>query len=720
MQLSANMVRERLAHMKPRLTNCSLETSRKGQNAVGELMRAFHHGQVRVKRHDFENFEAAWVLPGDPRRDGAILYLHGGGYTCGGLEYALGFGSALADECGAKVFCAAYRLAPEFPFPAAVEDAAQAYGYLLKKGYAPEKISLCGESAGGGLCFALCLYLRQQGIPLPGSIVAISPWTDLTFSGESFETNEACDVSLSREQLGFYAQCYSAEPENPLVSPLLGDLTGFPPSLIFVGGDEILLSDSQMLYRKLLDQGNVSQLSIHPGRWHAYLLYGLAEDREDWVKLNDFLSRYLSPERKLRWMRLDNAAKIYPAALRQSWSNVFRLSVTLKEKIDVPVLQSALDVTVRRFPSMCVRLRRGLFWYYFQQRERAPTIREENSYPVTRMSRREIRSCAFRVIAYENRIAVEFFHAVTDGNGGLVFLKSLTAEYLQQKYGAAIPAGRGVLGRLEEPREEELEDSFLKYAGNVNASRRENNAWHPAGTPEPDGFLNLTCFRMDTKAALEKAHGYGVSLTAFLCAAVMMALQDMQAEQVSVPRLRKPIRVQIPVNLRKLFPSRTLRNFALYTTPEIDPRLGEYTFPEICQAVTHRMGLDINPKIMSSRIAVNVSSEKMAVVRIMPLFLKNMVMKAVFDTVGEKKSCLCFSNLGQVTVPEEMLPYVRRFDFILSAQATAPQNCSALSFGDSLYINFTRDIREPDLEAHFFRVLRDMGLTLEVQTNSRQ
>ena len=163
MQLSAKMVRERLAHMKPRLTNCSLETSRKGQNAVGELMRAVHHGQVRVKHHDFENFEGAWVLPDDPRRDGTILYLHGGGYTCGGLEYALGFGAALADECGAKVFCAAYRLAPEFPFPAAVEDAAQAYEYLLKKGYAPEKISLCGESAGGGLCFALCLYLRQIG-----------------------------------------------------------------------------------------------------------------------------------------------------------------------------------------------------------------------------------------------------------------------------------------------------------------------------------------------------------------------------------------------------------------------------------------------------------------------------------------------------------------------------------------------------------------------------
>lgn len=720
MQLSANMVRERLAHMKPTLVNCSLEASRKGQNAVGELMRAMHHGQIRVKRHDFPNFRAAWVLPGDRRRDGVVLYLHGGGYTCGGLEYALGFGGALADECGAQVFCAAYRLAPENKFPAAVEDAAQAYRYLLDKGYPPEKIALCGESAGGGLCVCLCLYLKEKGLPLPGSMTLISPWTDLTLSGESFETNREQDVSLSHDQLAFYAECYTDTPEAPLVSPLLGDLKGMPPALIFVGGDELLLSDSQNLYKKLRQAGNPAQLCVHPGRWHAYLLYGLAEDREDWVTLNAFLSKYLSQERKLRWMRLDNAAKIYPAALRQSWSNVFRLSATLTEPVDGNVLQSALDVTVRRFPSMCVRLRRGLFWYYLQQLEAAPKVREESSYPVTRMSRREVGTCAFRVIAYEKRIAVEFFHAVTDGNGAMVFLKSLTAEYLQQKYALNIPAAQGVLGRLEAPREEELEDSFLKYAGNVNASRRENNAWHPYGTPERDGFLNLTCFRVNAKQALELAHQYDVSLTAFLCAVMMMALQQMQEECVPSIRRRKPIRVQIPVNLRSLFPSQTLRNFALYTTPEIDPRLGAYTFPEICQAVKHRIGLDVNAKIMSSRIAVNVSSEKMMAVRIMPLFLKNMVMKAVFNAVGEKKTCLCLSNLGRIQLPEQMASRVSRMDFILSAQATAPQNCGVLSYGENLYINFTRDIREPELEAHFFRVLRDLGLGAEVQTNARE
>ena len=201
---------------------------------------------------------------------------------------------------------------------------------------------------------------------------------------------------------------------------------------------------------------------------------------------------------------------------------------------------------------------------------------------------------------------------------------------------------------------------------------------------------------------------------------MMLALQNLQRERVPNSKRRKPIRVLIPVNLRKLFPSQTLRNFALYTTPEIDPRLGQYDFREICQAVRSRMGLDVNPKVMSSRIAANVSGEKLLIVKVMPLFLKNMVMKAVFNAVGEKKSCLCMSNLGQVKLPREMEGYVERMDFILGVQATTPQNCGCLSYGGNLYINFIRNIREPELEAHFFRVLRELGLRLEVQTNARE
>ena len=423
------------------------------------------------------------------------------------------------------------------------------------------------------------------------------------------------------------------------------------------------------------------------------------------------------PTRPLRWVRLDNAAKIYPAARRRNWSNVFRQSVTLFENVDTDVLKSALDITVKRFPSIAARLRKGVFWYYLQQLQHAPKIMEESCCPLVPMGRQEIRQCALRVIVYDRRIAVEFFHSLTDGNGALVFLKTLLAEYILQKYGVHTPAGCGVLGRLEEPSPQELEDSFLKYAGPVNASRKEHDSWQLYGTPSPEHFKTLTCFTLPVEDVIKKAKAQGVTLTVFLASAIMMALQNVQAEVIPNRRLRKHIRLLIPVNLRKLFPSKTLRNFAMYTTPEIDPRLGDYSFSDICNAVRHRMGLEITPQHMSTKIAVNVSSERLMAVRVIPLFLKNIIMKAIFDAVGERKSCLSMSNLGAVQLPEAMLPYVERFDFILGVQATSPYNCGVLSFKDKLYINFIRDVQEPTLETHFYRVLRELGLQPEVQSN---
>lgn len=720
MPISAKTVRSQIQMLQPLLRSCSLETIRKGQDRLGELMETKYRRQVILKEHPFEKFESVWVMPRDQRREGVILYLHGGGYTCGGLEYAKGFGATLSVQCGIRVLCAAYRLAPENRYPAALEDALEAYRYLLGKGYSPEHITLCGESAGGGLCYALCLKLKALDLPLPGGIIAISPWTDLTAGGDSYEKNREVDPSMTAELLAFYAGCYTDDRYDPFVSPLFGNLEELPPSLIFVGGDEIMLSDSEQMHEKLLDSGCRSTLVVAQDRWHGYVLYGLAEDQKDFERINQFLNQTAAPEQKLRWMRLDNAAKIYPAARTPKWSNVFRLSATLKEDVDVQVLQSALDVTVRRFPSIATRLRRGVFWYYLQQLSEAPRIREEHSYPLTRMSRDEIRQCALRVIVYKKRIAVEIFHALTDGNGGLVFLKTLVAEYLQQKYGVHVPAEHGVLGRLEEPREEELEDSFQKYAGNRNASRKETDAWKPVGTPEPDAFLHVTCFQLPVKAVLEKAHEYHVTLTAFLCAVMMQALQNLQRQQVPHQRRRKPIKVLVPVNLRKVFPSESLRNFALYSIPEIDPRLGEYSLAEICKIVHHRMGLDLDPKLMSTKIAVNVSSERIPIVKVMPLFIKNAVMKAVFNAVGERKSCLSLSNLGVVQLPEEMAPYVERMDFILGVQAASPYNCGVLSLGDTLYINFIRNIREPELEYHFHCCLRDLGLPVTVESNRAQ
>ena len=720
MELSAKLVRAQLHFFKPFVANCSLETTRKGQDKLGELMSVLHKREVYMKDHDFGAFQGAWVMPKDERRSGVILYLHGGGYTCGSLEYAKGFAATLASQCGVRVFCAAYRLAPENPYPAAVDDALEAYRYLLKKGYAPRQILLCGESAGGGLIYALCLRLRQEGLELPCGLIGISPWVDLTGSGQSYETNRDNDPSLTQELLEFYAKCYTTDPADPLCSPVFGDLTGLPPSLLFAGGDEILLDDARALHEKLVQSGCRSTLHIAPERWHAYVLYCLSENmEEDMAAIDRFLTKNLSPARSLRWMRLDNAAKIYPAAKRRNWNNFFRLSATLTGPVDTEVLRRALDVTVRRFPSIAVRLRRGAFWYYLEEIPKAPPIQAEKSCPLAHAPFYEVRQCAFRVLVYHERIAVEFFHALTDGTGALVFLKSLLAEYLSQKYGLVIPAEKGVLGRLEEPSAEEVEDSFARYAGDVKLSRREATAYHLSGTPEPDGYKDIVTMMIPADKLRDCARGFGISVTELLCAAMMQAILDIQAKDVPRRAARKPVKVLLPVNLRTLFPSATLRNFASYITPEIDPRMGDCSFDELCQLVHHKMGMENNRRTMRAKFAANVASERSPVLRVMPLFIKNIAMKAVFDAVGECKSCLCLSNLGRVELPEVMTPYVTRMDFIIGVQARAPHNCGVITWNGTAYINCIRNIREPALELAFYRVLHRLGLPVKVESNTR-
>ena len=222
MELHAKLVRSQLSFFKPFVAGLSLEATRKGQDKLGELMTALHRREVLVRDHDFEHFQGAWVMPKDQRRTGVILYLHGGGYTCGSLEYAKGFAAALASECGVRVFCPAYRLAPEHPYPAALDDALESYQYLLQKGYEPGQIMLAGESAGGGLIYCLCLKLKELGMELPCGLIGISPWTDLTGSGDSYRENREKDPSMTPELLQFYAGCYTQDPTAPLCSPLFG------------------------------------------------------------------------------------------------------------------------------------------------------------------------------------------------------------------------------------------------------------------------------------------------------------------------------------------------------------------------------------------------------------------------------------------------------------------------------------------------------------------
>ena len=282
-KLISKLVRAEIALMNPLLRKMNLKAQRKLQDALGDI-----GAKTMAKDVHFDaepDLNAQWAHPHFTRSEKAILYLHGGAYTAGSLKYARGFGGVLTEQTGYSTLVLGYRLAPENPWPAALEDALFAYKRMLET-YLPQEIAFVGESAGGGLCFCLSLKCRELQLPQPSCIVAISPWVDLSMPGKSRKK----DPILHRDTLKDCARMYAGESlKNPLVSPIYGDLAGLPDSLIFAGDREILESDSVRLANHLAKAGCNTELHIVKGMWHAYVLYGIPEARIALSRIKEYL-----------------------------------------------------------------------------------------------------------------------------------------------------------------------------------------------------------------------------------------------------------------------------------------------------------------------------------------------------------------------------------------------------------------------------------------------
>ena len=417
------------------------------------------------------------------------------------------------------------------------------------------------------------------------------------------------------------------------------------------------------------------------------------------------------------WMRLDNAALIFPAISHTRWSNVFRVSATLTEPVDPALLQRAAADLMPRFPSMYVRLKTGVFWHYLEALPAPPQVREDFAFPLTLMQKKELKTCCIRVIYFKNRIAVEFFHSLTDGTGGIIYLKTLTARYLHLKYGADVPAEEGVLDLNEAPLPEELEDSFPRFSNGVALDDRETDALRLRGTREPN-FLHLTTGIVPAGALKAAAHRYGVTVTVFLTAVMAESILAYQTERCPERRRRKPVRITVPINLRRIYGSKTLRNFALTLNPGVDPRMGDYDLGELCSVIAAQLNAEATPQRMAGRIAANVNPQNISLIRAVPLPVKSFIMRLIYNRRGESKGCINVSNLGVIRVPEAMAPFVRRMEFIIGTQRSYPNNCSVATFGDETYINMIRNIREPELERRFFSRLVELNVPVAVETNS--
>ena len=419
-----------------------------------------------------------------------------------------------------------------------------------------------------------------------------------------------------------------------------------------------------------------------------------------------------------RWFRLDTAALIFPAIAHRDWSNVFRLSATLTEPVDPEILQQAADDLRPRFPSFYVRLRRGFFWYTLQECRGRVQIRSDYAYPLTFMGHRERSTCCLRILYFRNRIAVEFFHSLSDGRGGSIYLSSLVARYLELKKRLTVPAGPPVLSPADPPDATELEDSFFRHAAPAAASRREARAYRLKGTRERHGFRHLITGILPTQALLDLAHRYDVSVTALLAGIMIQSIIAIQ-DQHKPQKKQRPVKITLPVDLRRLFHSRTLRNFSLALNIGVDPRFGTYRLEELCKSVSHQLAAEATPQHMAGMIAANVEPQRMLLLRLAPVCVKNLVMRLIYGHAGEACGCINISNLGQMKLPDEMVPMVSRMEFIIGPQFSYPNNCSVLSYDGKTCINMIRNIRESELERRFFSTLVELGIPVDIESNRR-
>lgn len=257
--------------------------------------------KVKIEQARVSGLNSEWLTPKGAPDDKLLLYLHGGAYVMGNCATHRQLVSYLAKYSGVKALLPEYRLAPEHPFPAAIEDAVGLYRSLLAKGYSAQNIVIAGDSAGGGLTMATLLSLRESGDPLPAAACLLSPWLDLAATGESMTTRAKKDPWFQPEDMPIVAAYYCNDDElkNPLVSPVYANLSGLPPLYIQVGEDEILLSDSTRAAEKVKSAGGDVEIEIWPGMWHVFqaFLHHVPESKKAAKKIGKFVRRILTDGR---------------------------------------------------------------------------------------------------------------------------------------------------------------------------------------------------------------------------------------------------------------------------------------------------------------------------------------------------------------------------------------------------------------------------------------
>ncbi|MBN2535632.1 MAG: hypothetical protein JXB88_22330 [Spirochaetales bacterium] len=417
------------------------------------------------------------------------------------------------------------------------------------------------------------------------------------------------------------------------------------------------------------------------------------------------------------WYRLDNAATLYSLVTSARNPCIFRLEAVLKHPVNINRLQLALDNIIERFPYYRVNLLPGVFWHYWNTNLLKPRIIADSTYPCEVMPVTKRGIFPYRVRAHANVVAVEFHHSITDGTGGLVFLKSLVAEYLRYK-GIKIPESETIYRPDQTPDLMEYEDAYKRYYKEATPSpTKQSKVFKFPYRIKPDKPYIRTRAELSLEDVITVSKKMKISITELLTAVLLESMQDILFSIPPPGRRRKvrPIRILVPVNLRNIYETSTMRNFTLYVNPEIDPRLGRYSFDDIIKSVYHYMKSEINDKFINKQITRNVRAELHPLLRVTPLFLKKILLRIVYTFFYSSVNNAVFSNLGKIDIPAAMEKEVEAFHFFLTPNKDGTMCLCMLGYMDKLYIDFGRVHEEPDIEKLFFRKLANWGVRIKIK-----
>lgn len=405
------------------------------------------------------------------------------------------------------------------------------------------------------------------------------------------------------------------------------------------------------------------------------------------------------------WLKLDNAAKLYPAIQNSKLTAVFRITAQLTERVKIKPFLKAVKLAEERFPYFKMRLKTGFFWYYLEHSQQPVTVIPDFDVPCRAFGKNDL---LLRILVKENRVHVEFSHILTDGSGAFYFLQNLLVIYFEilQVEGVSSKLFIGLLN------DEEFEDAYNRYFKRVNIPPTKLPKAFKLPLAKRTDFNVLTAIvPIDSLSTISKS--YGVSITHYLVAVHLHALQEIYFQQSSHKK-NKLLRIQVPIDLRRLFPSKTMRNFSLFVLPGIDMRLGHHSFQEIIKMVYHQMQLETDEKLIHKTMSRNVGGEKNAFVRGMPLFLKSWMLSRLYS-VGTDQFSGVLSNYGMANLPKEVEPYIQRFYFIPPPPNRHIRVSSGMiGFKKEVVISFGSITSSKELERRFFSFLLKEGIPVKI------